>query len=376
MASLGSKCLVGDQLHPSGAINHDTYKSIAPAYDRIQRLEPFLEGAKQVSEIAILSAEYFSAGDGRNHPSDDGAAQMLQELKRPFDVIDEGANFEAYRLLILPDEIPAAPALAARLKTYVGQGGKIIASWHAGLDANGVFAIDAGLTRSETPVAFRPSYIKASAELDGSMPETAFVMYDEAETAAAKGATVLAEIYPPYFNRSYKHFSSHQHTPDDPAARTIGVAVSEHRGVAYIAYPIFRLYRSVGQPLYKYIVRGLLNRLIPDPALTTDLPSAGRATLTHQARENRHILHLLYGAPQVRGKDIRQDDGASRIMEMIEDVPAIGPVSAKVRLPSSPRRVYDALTGVDVPWTKVADGQIEVKLPGLHIHTALVFEGA
>jgi hypothetical protein len=376
MASLGSKCLVGDQLHPSGAINHDTYKSIAPAYDRIQRLEPFLEGAKQVSEIAILSAEYFSAGGGRNHPSDDGAAQMLQELKRPFDVIDEGANFEAYRLLILPDEIPVAPALAARLKTYVGQGGKIIASWHAGLDANGVFAIDAGLTRSETPVAFRPSYIKASAELDGSMPETAFVMYDEAETAAAKGATVLAEIYPPYFNRSYKHFSSHQHTPDDPAARTIGVAVSEHRGVAYIAYPIFRLYRSVGQPLYKYIVRGLLNRLIPDPALTTDLPSAGRATLTHQARENRHILHLLYGAPQVRGKDIRQDDGASRIMEMIEDVPALGPVSAKVRLPSSPSRVYDALTGEDVLWTKLANGQIEVRLPGLHIHTALVFEGA
>ena len=161
MVSLGSKCLVGDQLHPSGAINHDTYKSIAPAYDRIQRLEPFLEGAKQVSEIAILSAEYFSAGGGRNHPSDDGAAQMLQELKRPFDVIDEGANFEAYRLLILPDEIPVAPALAARLKTYVGQGGKIIASWHAGLDANGAFAIDAGLARSETPVAFRPSYIKA-----------------------------------------------------------------------------------------------------------------------------------------------------------------------------------------------------------------------
>jgi hypothetical protein len=291
-------------------------------------------------------------------------------------VIDEGANFEAYRLLILPDEIPVAPALAARLKTYVGKGGRIIASWHAGLDANGAFAIDAGLVRSDTPVAFRPSYVKAKTELDTSMPETAFVMYDDAETVTAKGAKVLAEIFPPYFNRSYKHFSSHQHTPDDPAAKAIGVAVAEHKGVAYVAYPIFRLYRAVGQPLYKYIVRGLLNRLIPDPALTTDLPSAGRATLTHQARENRHILHLLYGAPQVRGKDIRQDDGASRIMEMIEDVPALGPVSAKVRLPSPPSRVYDALTGADVAWTKLADGQIEVRLPGLHIHTALVFEGA
>ena len=32
MAALGVKCLVGDQLHPNGAINRDTYATIAPAY--------------------------------------------------------------------------------------------------------------------------------------------------------------------------------------------------------------------------------------------------------------------------------------------------------------------------------------------------------
>ena len=59
MVALGSKCLVGDQLHPDGAINPDTYASIAPAYARIEKLEPYLEGARQVSDVAILSAEYF-----------------------------------------------------------------------------------------------------------------------------------------------------------------------------------------------------------------------------------------------------------------------------------------------------------------------------
>ena len=47
MVALGSKCLVGDQLHPNGAINHDTYASIAPAYERIEKLEPYLKGARQ-----------------------------------------------------------------------------------------------------------------------------------------------------------------------------------------------------------------------------------------------------------------------------------------------------------------------------------------
>ena len=105
MVALGAKCLVGDQLHPNGAINHDTYASIAPAYARIAKLEPYLEGARQVSEIGVLSAEYFHPVGARNNVSDDGAAQMLLELKRLFDVIDPSSRFEDYRLLILPDEI-------------------------------------------------------------------------------------------------------------------------------------------------------------------------------------------------------------------------------------------------------------------------------
>ena len=231
-----------------------------------------------------------------------------------------------------------------------------------------------GLSVSGNKIPFQPSYVKATKELDPAMPETAFVMYDTAETVTAKGAKVLAEIYPSYFNRTWAHFSSHQHAPDDPAAAPLGAAVTEHKGIAYIAYPIFRLYHAMGQPLYKYMVRGLINRLLPQPALTTDLPSSGRATLTHQSAEKRHILHLLYGAPQVRGKEVKLDDGTTRIMEMIEDIPAIGPVTATVRLPTAPARVYDALSGQAVDWVPAADGTVKVTVPNLRIHTALVFE--
>jgi hypothetical protein len=369
MVALGSKCLVGDQLHPDGAINPDTYASIAPAYARIARLEPFLQEATQVSEVAILSAEHFNPAGSRNHPSDDGAAQMLLELHIPFDVIDRYADFARYKLIILPDEIGLDPDTAARLAAFVKAGGRLIASWHSGLGS-----LDMGISVSGDKIPFQPSYVKADKALDPAMPETAFVMYDTAETVTAKSAKVLAEIYPSYFNRTWAHFSSHQHAPDDPAAPPLGAAVTEHNGIAYIAYPIFRLYRAMGQPLYKYMVRGLINRLLPQPALTTDLPSSGRATLTRQSTEKRHILHLLYGAPQVRGKEVKLDDGTSRIMEMIEDVPAIGPVTATVRLPAAPARVYDALSGEAVEWTPAADGAVKVTIPSLRIHTALVFE--
>src|SRR5690606_10985142 len=126
MVALGSKCLVGDQLHPDGRINPDTYASIAPAYRRIEKLEPYLEGARQVSDIAILAAEYFHPVGARNSEADVGAAQMLLELKLPFDVFDPSATFENYRLIVLPDDIPVEPALAARLDRFTGQGGKLL----------------------------------------------------------------------------------------------------------------------------------------------------------------------------------------------------------------------------------------------------------
>ncbi|MFN3401169.1 MAG: alpha-amylase family protein, partial [Ferrovibrio sp.] len=278
MAALGAKCLVGDQLHPNGAINPDTYASIAPAYRRIAKLEPFLEGARQVSDIAIMASEYFHAGGARNMAADDGAAQMLLELKRNFDVIDGTTELSPYKLVILPDEIPIDAELAARLDRFVSSGGALLLSGQTGLRDDGSFAVPAGITSTGT-VPFTPSYIKPAPGLDAGLTQTPFVVYGTGQTIVSENAEVLAEIVPPYFNRAYNHFSSHAHAPDDPQAKALGAAVTLSGRIGYVAFPIFTIYHAVGQPLYKYLVRGLIDRLVPRPALTTDLPSAGRATL-------------------------------------------------------------------------------------------------
>ena len=377
MVALGSKCLVGDQLHPSGAINRDTYKSIAAAYSRIARLEPFLEGARQVSEIAILSAEHFSPSGDRNHTSDDGAAQMLQELKLPFDVIDRSADFAAYRLLILPDTIGLDGETAERLASYLGSGGRAILTDRSGLDATGrpLAPLDLGFSATGARHGFEPTFIVADPAALPGLTETPFVMYGKARAITATGATIVAEIVPPYFNRSYKHFSSHQHAPDNPQAPRLGPAIAEHNGRAYVAYPIFQMYHAVGQPLYKYLVRDLIERLMPNPVIRTDLSSSGRASLSLQAERRRHILHLLFAAPTVRGKEVPTFDGRTRPMEMIEDIQSIGPVRTSVRLPHAPSRTYDALSGAEIAVVDEGNGYYAVTLPSLRIHAAIVFEG-
>jgi hypothetical protein len=374
MVALGSKCLIGDAFHPGGMIDHDTYERIAPAYARIAKLEPFLEGAQQVSEIAILSAEHMNPGAGRNHPGDDGAVQMLLELHRPFDVVDLGVRFENYRLIILPDEIPVDDALAQRLESYVAGGGKLLASWHSGRDGKGGFALDFGLGIEAESTGFAPNYAVMNGSLDIRIPTSPVVFYDDALRVRAQGADVLGEIRQPYFNRTYQHFSSHLHAAADINAKPLGVAASIHHGRAYVAYPIFRLYRAVGQPIYRYIVDALIEKLMPEPIVTADLPSAGRLSLTHQEDKKRHVLHLLYGAPQLRGKAMPMDAGGTRTMEIIEDIPTIGPISARVRLPQNPVRLYDVLSGEPLDWTLAADGAVQVTVPRMRIHAALAFE--
>ncbi|MBP0589531.1 beta-galactosidase trimerization domain-containing protein [Paraburkholderia sp. LEh10] len=374
MAALGSRCLIGDVLHPGGAIDHNTYERIAPAFARIAKLEPFLEGAKQVSEIAILSAEHMHPGPGRHHPSDDGAVQMLLELHRPFDVVDSSARFEDYRLLVLPDDIPVDEALARRLDTYVAGGGKLLASWRSARNGSNGFVLDFGLSVEAESTGFWPSYVEVNDGLDPRIPSSPVVFYDDAPLVRARGAEVLGEIRAPYFNRTYRHFCSHAHAPHDINAQPLGVAASIHDGMGYVAYPIFRLYRAVGQPIYRYIVDAMLSRLMPRAAVSTDLPSSGRVTLTHQPDKQRHVLHLLYGPPQLRGQAMPIDGGATRMMEIIEDIPAIGPISATVRLPRVPTRSYDALSGESFDWTLTADGAVQITVPRMRIHAAVAFE--
>lgn len=373
MAALGAKCLIGDQLHPSGAINHDTYASIAPAYERLEQLEPFLRDAIQVPEIAVLSAEFFHPQGGRNSGADDGAVQMLLELKRPFDVIDGFADFDGYKLIVLPDEIGLDATMSAKLAAYIASGGKVIASDLSGLNPDGTaFALDVGAELLPDVLGFDPSYISSpDGRLDASLPNSPFVMYGVPRLMRVAGAEVLAEIALPYFNRTWHAFSSHQHTPDDPRAVSPGPAVVLRGNVGYIAYPIFSMYRTMGQPLYKYLVRGLLDRMLPDPVVTTSLPSSARVSLNHQSQERRYVLHLLYGAPQIRGKSVPNTDGSTRVLDMIEDIPALGPCEVSLRLPEKPQRVTDALSGEDIAFSHDSTKRLTFSVTGLHIHRAL-----
>lgn len=377
MVALGARCSIGDQLHPNGVLSKATYDLIRPAYARVKALEPFAQGAVYQRDIAILSAEALGAsGDwaqGRNHPSDDGAARMLLEMHLPFDVIDPDADFSSYRLIILPDEIRLDDALSERLNVFVEKGGALIATGDSGLSVDGTdFQLDIGAVVEAETVAFEPSYLRSVCDIDQDLVDAPVVMYGPARSLKLTDGQGMADIVPSYFNRSWDRFCSHLHTPEDPYAASKGVAVVRKGNVVYCAYKIFEMYGRVGQPQYKYLLRGLIDGLMSERLIETSLPSAGRVSVMRQEEQARTIVHVLYAPTQLRGRGMPYNDGHTRAIEIIEDVPELVNVSVSLRCEGLPSAVRCAYSGEEMPFIKTDDGRLVVTMPQLNIHGAIV----
>src|SRR5207249_3115317 len=125
------------QLHPRGVLDKAAYELIGQAYARVEAAEPWLKGAKPLSQIGVFQvpnvADPFWAAGG----SDEGAVRMLTQLKHQFDVVSVGSNLNPYELLILPDYVRVNDELSRKFKGYLARGGKILATGTSGLSLDG-----------------------------------------------------------------------------------------------------------------------------------------------------------------------------------------------------------------------------------------------
>jgi len=329
MIAYGAKCSIGDQLHPNGEMNLDTYRLMGAAYEEVERKEPWCDQVKSTARIAIVSTERGQRrARGHNPPaySDEGAARMLLELHLPFVVLDENASWDGFELIMLPDNFIMTPAALKKAKRVLQRGGKIIAAGSALVDpAKPGFAIDPGaklLGRSDND----PDYLVATALTPDVAVKSAIMIQGGAYRIAPTRAQVLVARRESYFNRTWDHFCSHQHTPDAPAVVSPAAVVSQQ--IVYFAHDIFSRYRTYGQPLYRDFVAAGLRALFPDglPVETT-LPSGGRFNLLEQGAEQRYVAHVLYAPTRPGGSCW------GKPIDIIEDLLPIHNVRVTVSVP-------------------------------------------
>jgi len=363
MLALGAKCSVGDQLHPAGKLDAATYNLIGSVYREVEKKEPWCAGARPVVDIGVLTPEEFLGVEARSIPSAFGAVRLLQESALQFDVLDSASDFSRYKLLVLPDEIPCNPALAAKIDAFVQHGGALLASFAAGLDEKKErFALQSLGVSFKGDAPYSPDFLVPKGALGAGLPSTEHVMYLKGKLVEpAAGAEVLAETIVPYFNRTWQHFSSHRHTPSAGKAGYPGI-VRNGRAV-YFMHPVFTQYNKNAPRWVKRLVANAIGMLLPDPLVRMDAPSTALVSVNDQPRENRWVVHLLHYIPERRGQDF----------DIIEDVIPLLDVKVSVRAPRPVKQVLTAPQGRALQFS-VREGRTEFVLPRLDGHQMIALQ--
>jgi Hypothetical glycosyl hydrolase 6/Beta-galactosidase trimerisation domain len=370
----GGKISVGDQLHPRGVLDPAVYRLLGHSFGRIEQLEPWLEGARPTTEVAILSQLKPMTGLRIPGHSDDveGAAQFFLETAIQFDIIDPAATaFSDYKTLILPDGFAVDAALKTKLEEFIASGGKLIMSGTAALDpASGKFVLDGVPVTYAAPAPTTPSYLRLNQALVGETElatDYDYVFYEQAhQVRPVDGSTSHGELRQALFNRTWEHFTSHAHAP---VGASLGSPLVVEKGnILYFAVPFFGAYRNHDYWAYRAIAFNALRDFLPHPLLVPSGPGWAEFTLHTQhygsSQAMRKIVHIVTYHPRRTLQPVPHVDQSWTTSGLSMKVLFEG---------NTPQRVYLAPDYQTLDFVREGD-YVRIDLPPVGTHAVVVLE--
>jgi hypothetical protein len=353
---------VGDQLHPRGTLDPLVYRRIGSAFEAVKEREEWCLGAVPVTEAAILvDDDGTDFGIAKASDAVWGATRMLVECQVQFDLIDGGADFSPYRLLILPDNKRLDETTIGKIDAFTRAGGAVILAGDGGWAAtDGRFAVEAmplidrGLTETTA------NYIRLAETFRGAVePFDYVVRYAFRQVVAGPDCETLAQTILPYFERTPEHFTSHHQAPPDRPG--LYQALIRRGQVIYSAAPIFAAYHRDGDTHCRQIFARCLETLIPDRLISVGPRPMIEAGLMRQG--TRTVVHLVNYAASKRGA----------ALETIEAIPPLFGIPLRCRVPKAPTKVYLAPERSELPFEYLG-GTMRCEVPRLDVQAMVVIE--
>ena len=340
MLSVGASVYVGDHLHPSAAIDESTYSVIGYAFDYVKKIERFCDNTKTCTDLALWLSH--------DKESDIGASKLLQVMHLEYDVLDSAEELSRYACVILPDCVRLNDTDKEALVRFAEGGGRIIASYDSIFDELGI--------RKIAPSTFDQDYIKCEVEEF----TTPFLAYSSAYRTESNGES-LAEVYEPYFSRTFGHYSGHKNTPYRTESATYPALV-RYKNILYFAHPIFKAYNKSGNYVLEKYAEQAIRDFYDSMILTENLPSCGRVRLRQSKDENSLSLHVLYAPPVNRGN-----------VCLLPDFPTLHDVEVSIRTDNAVKAVTLQPEGIAVPFEQRGDRTV-LYLPPFHTHALITLD--
>jgi hypothetical protein len=361
MLSLGAKVNVGDQLHPRGKLDGETYRLIGRVFAQIEAKEPWCKDTTAAAEIGLMCLNDDPGEKGQNPRTTilEAAAQMLIEQGAQFNIIDWEEELDPYRLIILPDNVRLDPGRVKKIEAYLAGGGSLLITGRSGLDPAGdTFTLDLGFTCSgESP--FTATYMRIGDKLKKGIADYDYVSYDRGlRIRGCETCEVLAEVVEPYFERSWDHFMSHQQTAPDKLSQYAGAI--RYGKVVYFSDPLFSSYKTHGNRVYKQLIANAISLLLGRRLVESDLPSTARVSVCDQ--KDRRIVHILHYPIERRSQ-----------IDIIEDVIPLYNKHIEVKYEYTPTKVYLAPSLIPVEYS-YSDGVVRGLVSEIAGHQMMVIE--
>lgn len=353
MISHGVACNFGDQLHPAGEMDLETYRNIGRAFSYVEQIEDYGMGGAPYSRLGLWLT--------LNDAADQGLAIMLMEMHRDF-VIANLENLDQLTTVVIPSQACLTTDDAAALQAWIDRGGKLIVLGQGAMALNeDRFALDVGADYLG-PAGYDVDYTVMKTDLGTDVVSTPFLNYTPGLRTRLTSGKALAMIREPYFSRTYRTYSSHLNTPFKLEDSEYP-AIVQHGNVVFFAHPLDQIYYHNGVRMHRELLEGVFGLLDTAPVLqVTGVPSTGRVSLLKQSDQDRYVAHLLYAPPHQRGG-----------VKVIEDLPALHDVSVKLNIPETVRSVRVIPSGETLSFDQ-SDDAVRVAVPTFSMHTGVVFE--
>lgn len=361
----GMRPNIGGHFHPRGDLENAVLDRIEKIYKDFQIMEPWFDGATNLTEIAIvysankkdISAQALNDGSLR------ASVRILSELKQQFDVVTEFSDWNKYKVLVIPDDIYFTDETARRVEAHIAAGKAVISSGSSGLNLEKKhFALEKewGI-KYKGDNDFSPAYFRVKKNFNDGLPDMPLSLYSSGiEVEVLPGTTVGANLVRSYYNRGWNGEYAFCYNPPDeetdkPALTVIGK-------VAHFSHRIFSGYNTQASVELRTLFSNVLNIFLTYPLLRAEgLPSFARGFVTQQPE--RKMVHILSYVPELRGKT-----------EMIEEGITLYNIKLTLRHDNQiPRKVYMAPEMKPLPF-KIEGMYISVAVPECKGYTLIVFE--
>ena len=353
MIAYGASCNIGDQLHPSGLMDLETYRNIGEAYAYVKKIEDYGPGGVPTSKLGVWVS--------LDAKSDRGVTNMLLEMHYDF-VVANLDNLNQLELLVIPSSTVLSDEELLQLENWVAKGGKLIVFGPGLMNASrDEFLMDLGVTYiAASDYSF--DYTVAGEDLSANIVKSPFLNYQSAMWLELAGAKKLASIREPYFDRTYERYSSHRETPYKLEDSKYP-AITQKGNTILFAHEMDKLYFRHGVRLHRELFKNAIDLLYEAPFLQVkNLPSAGRVSFLKQESDNRYVAHLLYSPAIMRGE-----------VQVIEDFPIIGGVEIIIDVPEKVRQVVQVPGDKKLKY-KREGGKLRIEVPDFKMHTAIVLK--